>query len=599
MPVRIDGGLRGLGVALIVILGLGAIAQAGPPDETPSITFEDRLTEAGIRFQHFGERYRWCKAAVDPKVKDLAKGLATNEKIDLELFGRPEEFAERHLIRMNGSGAAWIDHDGDGDWDLYLVNGAGEGEKGPETNALYRNNGDGTFTDVTKGSGAADPGEGMSVSVADYDNDGHTDIFVTNYGGFVLLRNQGNGTFENVTKKAFAKSPPKEYWYGGSAWGDVDQDGDLDLYVAGYVDIQERPKGTDVRFPMDFEGFPNTLYRNEGDGTFVDVTKKAKVGDARRKTMQVLLADLNSDGNPDILVANDTDANSLYLGRGDGTFSELSGASGVSSTDGSMGIAWGDYNGDGMMDITISNYIGEAGLLLTLMDDKSSNDGEIPNALYQADFNSPVVLKETWGKVSWGTGLEDLDNDGDLDLFYSAGHLNAVGGDNRDTNLLFANDGTGRFDDVTKTSGILRPGRRIHRGAIFGDYDGDGRTDIYVTNNGEKSYDTLEDRLGVLLRNTSPTGSHWVTFRFQGVESNRDAYGTRVWIEAGGKRQVRELVSGAGYFSANAREIHMGLGSASVLKTLKVRWPSGKVQEFQAVQADRIITLVEGKPLPQ
>ncbi|MCZ6689817.1 MAG: CRTAC1 family protein [Planctomycetota bacterium] len=599
--MRMSSARRFGAITLGLLLALGSMASGDDvkkPDEAPTIRFVDRLAQAGITFQHFGERYRWCSTVVDPSLKG-AKGLATNEKIDQALFAEPEEFAQRHLIRMNGSGAAWIDYDSDGDWDLYLVNGKGEGESGPETNVLYKNNGDGTFTDVTKGCGAADEGEGMAVCTADYNNDGHTDLFITNYRGFALYRNLGNGKFQEVTKKAFARCPPKEYWYGGATWGDMDGDGDLDLYVAGYVDIQAKPDNTALRFPMDFKGFPNTLYRNEGDGTFTDVTKKAGVEDVRRKSMQVLFADLNSDGNPDILVANDTDANSLYLGRGDGTFAELSGASGVSSTDGSMGIAWGDYTGDGKMDLYISNYIGEADLLLKLIDDESTNDGMLPNALYTFDFDSPSVLKATWGKVGWGTGLEDLDNDGDLDLFVSSGHLNSVGGDNRDQNLVFANDGKGHFDDVSATSGILDAGRRIYRGSIFGDYDNDGRTDIYVTNNGEKSYEAASDRLGVLLQNTSPTKGHWLTLRFQGVESNRDGYGVRVWVEAGGKKQVRELVSGQGYFSSNAKEIHFGLGDHPVVKSLEVHWPSGKKQLFENFKADRILKLVEGKPLPE
>ena len=574
----------------------GAPATA---DDVPMISFEDRLTASGINFQHYGERYRWCKAAVDPTIAKQAKGLSTNEKIDIELFEDPAAFAQRHLIRMNGSGAAWIDYDGDGDWDLYLLNGKGEGEKGPETNQLYRNDGGGKFVNVTEGSGAADQGEGMAVSVADYDNDGHTDIFVTNYGDFAIYRNKGDGTFENTTKKAFASCPPKDRWYAGSAWGDMDKDGDLDLYVAGYVDIEERPKNYDVRFPMDFEGYDNTLFENQGDGTFADVTKKAGVNDVARKTMQVLFADFNSDGNPDLLVANDTDPNSLYIGKGDGTFFELSGASGVSSTDGSMGIAWGDYDGDGKMDLTMSNYIGEHGRLLRLADDESSNEGTIPNAIFEADFDSPDFLKASWAKVGWGTALEDLDNDGDLDLFLANGHLNAIGGDNRDLNLCFMNDGQGRFQDVSKQSGVLATGKRIHRGAAVADYDHDGRIDFYICNNGEKSYDAKEDRLGVLLTNTSPSKHHWLTLRFRGTKSNRDGYGTRVQIWTGEKMQVRELVSGQGYFYANAKELHFGLADAAKITKMRVQWPSGLVQEFQDVAADRILDLVEGENLPK
>ena len=294
------------------------------------IQLTDVREEAGVDFQHYGERHRWCE--IGPQVQ----GIATNEQIPDGLFEDPFEFANRHLIRMNGSGAAWIDVENDGDYDLYLVNGAG----GPETtNALYHNMGDGTFVPQTKACGILDDGEGMACSVADYDNDGFSDLMVMNFGDFVLYRNKGDGTFENVTAKAFPDGID-EIWYGGSSWGDFDGDGFLDVYVAGYVDLSENRGNSGLRFPMDFKGFPNYLYRNNGDGTFTDIAKEAGVEDGFRKSMQVLVADFNDDMRPDILVANDTDPNGLYLNVGDGTFKEFSGPSGLSSTDGSMGIAW-------------------------------------------------------------------------------------------------------------------------------------------------------------------------------------------------------------------------------------------------------------------
>lgn len=554
-------------------------------DHSPGIRFENVLDRAGIEFEHYGERHRWCEIGPD------VRGVATNEEILVSLFDNPLEFAERHLIRMNGSGIAWLDYDNDGDWDLYLVNGAG----GPNvTNALYKNNGDGTFEVQRANSGVLDTGEGMAVSTADYDNDGDADLFVTNFGGFVLYRNNGDETFSDVTDVAFAGSV-RDWWYGGSAWGDYDNDGLLDLYVCGYVDLSKRPRNTDLRFPMDFEGLPNTLFRNNGDGSFTDVTKRAHVGDAFRKSMQALFADFNDDGRPDIFVANDTDANSLFLNRGDGTFKEFSGPSGTSSTDGSMGIAYGDYNNDGKMDLFISNYTGEADILLMLVDNASSNDGRVRNAIYQSDFDSPILLQRTWGKVGWGTGLFDFDNDGDLDLFIANGHLNAVSGDNRDENLLFENDGTGKFSDCSSTSGILNAGKRIYRGVGFADYDNDGRVDLYVVNNGEKSYDAREDRSGVLLRNRSNNGNHWLKVRLRGTKSNRDGYGTKVKITAGSRAQIRELVSGGGYFSANAKELYFGVGKAQKIDRLEVKWPSAATQAFTDITVDQTILLIEGK----
>ncbi|RMG67116.1 MAG: CRTAC1 family protein [Calditrichaeota bacterium] len=558
---------------------------AQPPFETrPTMYFQNVLADAGIDFQHYGERHRWCE--IGPQVQ----GVSTNEEISASLFTNPVEFAYRHLIRMNGSGAAWLDYDNDGDWDLYLVNGAG----GPNvTNALYENNGDGTFTPRGSDCGALDTGEGMAVSVADYDNDGFSDIFVTNFGGFVLYHNNRDGSFSDVTRTAFGDQV-KDRWYGGAAWGDYDRDGDLDLYVCGYVDLMRRPRHTEFRFPMDFEGFPNMLFRNNGDGTFTEVAEQAHVNDGYRKSMQAMFADFNEDGWPDIFVANDTDPNSLYLNKGDGTFKEFSGPSGTSSTDGSMGIAYGDYNGDGKLDLFISNYTGEADILLTLVDNESTNDGKLRNAIFNSDFNSPMLLKRTWGKVGWGTGFFDFDNDGDLDLLIANGHLNAVSGDNRDELLLFENNGRGVFTEVSQQANFAAAGRRIYRSAIFADYNNDGWVDVYVVNNGEKSYDASEDRTGVLLRNQCRNGNHWFTLRLEGTRSNRDALGSRVFLTAGGKLHVQELVSGTGYFSSNARELYFGLGQARRVDRLEIHWPSGDVETFKNLPADQIVKIREG-----
>ena len=568
---------------------LSASGPSNHGDENAcSIRFIDSLAEAGIDFQHYGERHRWCE--IGPQVQ----GVATNEELPEALFIKPFEFANRHLIRMNGSGAAWLDMDSDGDWDIYMVNGAGGEET---TNALYKNNGDGTFTPQGRDCGALDAGEGMAVSVADYDNDGFPDLFVTNFGDFVLLRNQKGQRFVDVTKEAFP-SGVAEFWYGGSSWGDIDGDGDLDLYVCGYVNLAKSRGNAGLRFPMDFEGFGNILYQNNGDGSFTDITGIASVADGLRKSMQVLIADFNGDHRPDILVGNDTDPNGLYLNRGDGTFKDFSGPSGVSSTDGSMGIAYGDINNDELMDLYISNYTGEADLLLTMVDNISSNDGQVRNAIFEADFRSPIIQQRTWKKVGWGTGLFDLDNDGDLDLFVANGHLNSVSGDNRDENLLFENVGNGRFRDVSEESGIHAPGKRIHRSAIFGDYDDDGRIDIYVVNNGEEAYKSDSDRTGVLLHNVSETDNHFVKIRLRGTQSNRDAYGTKLRLVAGGTPQIREHVSGTGYFSVHAAELHFGLGRTDRIDSLEIQWPSGHMQIFKDLDVDRTFLFVEGQEQP-
>ena len=321
-------------VYLIIILPTENNLAAGMDNQ---IYLKDKTDDSGIDFIHYAPRPRWCE--IGPSVV----GAATNEGLDLVFKEESEfwksnnrlltmdEFANIHLIKMNGSGGAWIDYDLDGDWDLYLVNC--QGEENNITNAFYENIGNGKFIKAIN-TGSEDIGEGMSVSVADYDNDGYPDLFITNYGNFKLFRNNGNKTFTDVSSIAFPDGI-KDWWYGGSTWGDYDLDGDLDLYIAGYVDFSRRPKYTNLRFPMDFGGLPNTIYRNNGDGTFEDLTSKLDVlSDASRKSMQVIFHDFNEDGFPDIFVANDTDANGFYLNRGDGTFKVFSGPSGLSTTDG-------------------------------------------------------------------------------------------------------------------------------------------------------------------------------------------------------------------------------------------------------------------------
>lgn len=572
--------------------------------EGSSMQFVDHQKQAGIDFIHFAERPRWCE--VGPTVR----GAATNEELSLIFQDEKEfwksrdrlltleEFAHIHLIKMNGSGGAWFDYDRDGDWDLYLVNCQGEGDV---TNALYENMGDGTFSPRTSDCGVLDPGEGMAASVADYNNDGYPDLFLTNYGDFILYRNNTDNTFADVTEEAFPEGV-KDWWYGGSCWGDYDRDGDIDLYVSGYVDFSFRPRNTSLRFPMDFGGLPNSLYRNNGDGTFTDVTNQAGVDDAARKSMQCVFNDFNDDGWPDLFVTNDTDANGLYLNKGDGTFKAFSGPSGLSTTDGSMGVAVGDFNSDGKYDLTYTNYAAEVNVLALLKDNESSNDGILRNAIFVHQFDSPVVHQLTWPKVSWGTGLFDLDNDGDLDLFYANGHLNAVSGDNRQSNLLFENDGHGRFVDVSESSGIWEPGKRIYRSALFADYDNDGRVDIFVTNNGQQIEDGKgnviadPDRgVGVLYRNVSNAKNTWLKVRLEGKVSNRDAYGSRVEVTAGDLVQSQPLISGTGYFSSNAKELYFGLGRAKTIDRIKVLWPNGRVQTFQDMQPNQTLYIVEGE----
>ena len=588
------------------ILFLGSIDLQG--QTTSKISLQDRSSAAGIDFVHYAPRPRWCE--IGPTIV----GSATNEEISLVFEQEKEywksngrlmtldEFANVHLIKMNGSGGAWFDYDQDGDWDLYLVNCQGDASI---INALFENIGNGKFIRV-KNSGAEDDGEGMAVSTADYNNDGYPDLLITNYGDFKLFRNNGDKTFSDVTLNSFPEGI-MDWWYGGSAWGDYDDDGYLDLYITGYVDFSRRPQYTSLRFPMDFGGLPNTLYKNNGDGTFSDVTASTGVlDDASRKSMQVIFNDFNEDRLPDIFVTNDTDANGFYLNRGDGTFKAFSGPSGLSTTDGSMGVALGDFNKDGLTDLVYTNFAAEVNTLATLVDNKSSNDGKLRNAVFIHDFESPLLHKLTWPKVSWAPGLFDLDNDTDLDLFFANGHLNSVSGDNRQSNLLFENDGRGRFTDISEKSGVLATGNRIHRSAIFADYDDDGRVDIFVTVNGQQVEDGQGNNIfdpnqgkGILFHNETKSDNNWLKVRLEGTKSNRDGFGATVSITAGPVKDEQALISGQGYFSANAKEIYFGLGLIDTIEKIDVSWPSGIDQTFENIPANQTVYIVEGETLHQ
>lgn len=590
---------------VLVILFIFSLKNIGLASEIPvKIYLEDRTDDSGIDFIHYAPRPRWCE--IGPSVV----GTATNEGLSLVFEEEKEfwrsnnrlltmdEFANVHLIKMNGSGGAWLDYDLDGDWDLYLVNC--QGEEADITNSLYENLGDGKFIKATD-TGTEDIGEGMSVSVADYDNDGDSDLFITNYGDFKLFRNNGDKTFSDVSTAAFPEGI-KDWWYGGSTWGDYDLDGDLDLYVAGYVDFARRPQYTSLRFPMDFGGLPNTLYRNNGDGTFQNVTPKLNIlTDASRKSMQVLFHDFNEDGFPDLFVANDTDANGFYLNRGDGTFKVFSGPSGLSTTDGSMGIALGDMNNDGMTDIVYTNYAAEVNTLAYLIDNNSSNDGKLKNAVFTHSFDSPMVHKLSWPNISWGPGLFDLDNDGDLDLFFANGHLNSVSGDNRQSNLLFENGGKGFYKNISESSGILATGKRIHRSAMFADYDNDGKIDMFVTVNGQQIEDGKGNTIfdpnqgkGILLKNKSRSNNSWVTIRLEGNKSNRDGFGALVTVQTNKTEQRQSLVSGQGYFSNHAKELYFGLGKSKIIDSIEVKWPSGLKQTFKEISPNQTVYILEG-----
>ncbi len=497
-------------------------------------------------------------------------------------------FGDKHLssiLEATGAGCAFIDYDLDGDLDIYAVNGSylpgindpypkGKDPKKELYNHLYRNNGDGTFTDVTHEAGVGDTGYGMGAVVADYNNDGAPDIYVTNYGANVLYRNNGDGTFTDVTTEAGVGDT---LWAVHAVFFDYDNDGYLDLYVGNYLqfDPEYRYYFAPDAFPgpLDYTGQPDVLYHNNGDGTFVDVTKKAGVYNPEGRAMSVTAADYDNDGDMDIFVANDAMENYLYRNDG-GVFTNVALELGVALSEfgeatSSMGPTFEDIDNDGDLDL----FIPDMGYCCLYRND--GNEFE--------DVTAAAGISEVCGQyTSWAGAVFDYDNDGYRDIFISNGDAHHL---YTEEDLLFRNNGDGTFEDVSLKSGsYFTKAEYIGRGAAFGDYDNDGDVDIFVINmNGP----------AILLRNDGGNRNHWLTIRTVGTKSNRDGIGARIQIVAGDLKQIAEVKTGAGYLSANDSRVHFGLGKHIKVDLLKIRWPSGTIQTLKNVKADQILTVTE------
>jgi hypothetical protein len=508
--------------------------------------------------------------------------------------GRP---SKDHLLDSAGTGAGWIDYDRDGNLDAYIVNGwrlSGSTilEKGP--NALYRNRGDGTFEDVTERARVGGEGRwGSGVTVADYDNDGWPDMLVTNFGPNVLYRNRGDGTFENVAARAGVEAPG---WNTGAAFLDADGDGDLDLYVAAYIDctleevLKAVPtlnwKGVDkvATGPFGLAGAPDHFFLSDGRGGFTDATVEAGLQD---RTLGygfgVRAADFDRDGDSDIYVANDSDANYLYRNDGTGHFQDVGLWSGAAfdshgAAQAGMGVAVGDYQGDGLLDILVTNFSED---FCTLR----RGDGQ---GFFEDVSESSGVGPPTFTSLSWGTVMADLDDDGDLDIAIANGHIYPqvdrhpeFGLHYAQRNLLLANTGDGRFVDVTASAGpgfaLVQPSR----GLAAGDYDNDGDLDLLITN--------LEAPPN-LLRNDSARGS-WLTVSLVVPPGGRTPIGATVVVEAGGRRQIQDLATGGSYMSSHDPRLHFGLGSSGVADRIEVTWPGGARQVLTAIPANQRLTI--------
>jgi hypothetical protein len=528
-------------------------AMLAPSAAPPGPLFEDRTAHSGIAF--------------------VLRNAATPEK---------------HQIETMAGGVAVFDYDNDGYPDIYFVNGAEQPsleKTGPQyRNRLYRNRHDWTFEDVTAKAGVGGTGYNIGVAAADYDNDGHADLFVTGVKGNTLFHNRGDGTFEDVTRAAGLLSHD---WAVAAAWIDYDNDGRLDLFVVNYVKwdpAAERFCGDAARgirtycHPRFYEPLPNLLYHNNGDGTFSDVSAASGIGAHRGKGMGVAIADYDHDGWMDVFVANDTVPNFLFHNEGNGHFRETALQAGVGLNDdgkalSSMGVDFRDLDNDGREDLFIAALASETFPVFH----------NLGRGLFSDVTYSSRVGAATLPVSGWSMGIFDFDNDSWKDVFVAAGDVQ----DNtelfssrkaRQQDLLLLNDGHGAFRAAF--TGPLA----LNRGAAFGDFDRDGRVDAVVTRLNEPP---------VLLRNMMGAGNHWIALNLVGARSNRDAIGARVTVQSGGVTQVNRVTSSTGYACSSELAVHFGLGRSTRADSIEIEWPSGLRQTLADVSADTYLTVRE------
>ncbi|HID74844.1 MAG TPA: CRTAC1 family protein [Planctomycetaceae bacterium] len=492
-----------------------------------------------------------------------------------------------NIVEGTGAGAMFFDYNGDGWLDIYLPNGCwrwdvndnrGRILRGKLTNRLYRNNGDGTFTDVTDQAGVGDRGFGFGCSAADFDGDGDLDLYVLNYGPNVFYRNNGDGTFTDISAESGLAD---DRWSLSAPWFDYDGDGDLDVYVANYLEydggkFRDFYPAAGYPGPLSYPGQADALYRNNGDGTFTEVTQEAGVYQPDGRAMSATVADLDNDGRLDIYVPNDAMQNWFYRNLGNGRFSEEGlilglafgeGGQGVSS----MGPAVGDVDRDGRLDVFIPD-MGYSCLMV--------NRGE-----YFEDRTASSGLALVCGQYTgWGGLVLDYDNDGYLDIFVANGNAHH---EYTEEDVLMRNDGRGHFIDVARLSGEYFRHKYVGRGATYGDYDNDGDLDILVVN--------LNDSPR-LLRNDGGNRNNWLTLELKLPNGKSDAIGARVVLEAGSLRQVCDLIPVTGYLSQADPRVHFGLGPATRAERIEIRWPDGSTTERTNVAANRILKIVQQEP---
>ncbi len=490
-----------------------------------------------------------------------------------------------NIVESTGAGVSFFDYDGDGDLDIYLVNGCyskeinhprGRNLAGKLKNALYRNNGNGTFTDVTDAAGVGDKGYGMGCLSADIDNDGDADLFVTNYGPNVLYQNNGNGTFTDIAKKAGVAG---NQWSTGCTFLDYDGDGNLDLYVGNYLVYDPNYKhyfaAEAFPGPLAYKGVPDILFRNRGDGTFEDVTRKSGVFNAQGRAMGVASCDLDDNGGMDVFVANDGMGNYLYRNKGKGLFEEFSLMSGTGfgqngEATSAMGPEFGDFDLDGLIDILVPDMAYSCLY-------RNSGKG------FFSDMSAQMGIAVACGQyTSWSGNFFDFDNDGYLDIFISNGDSHHL---EPEEDLLFLNMRGKKFQDVSAQVGPDFQAKFVSRGSAVGDFDNDGDLDIIELNLNARPR---------LLRNNGGNSNNWLMIHLKGKQSNRDAIGARVRLTVGGKTQTRVVISSSGYLSQSDYRLHFGLAQHKKATKIEIHWPNGALQVLENVGANKLLTVTQG-----